>query len=124
MRRTSKPSGLQNAREKVEILQDALDKTEFGHVKEVGKLQQKLNRAIKKLSSTEQELHSQSECIMLKIISDVSLSLYNPDFILALLVVALNTQLLEEQSKANKELERSVRYEKELQDTIKDLRLT
>lgn len=59
---------------------------------------------------------------MLKIISDVSLSLYNPGFMLALLVVALNTQLLEEQSKANKELERSVRYEKELQDTIKILR--
>ncbi|KAJ7993109.1 hypothetical protein DPEC_G00269010 [Dallia pectoralis] len=88
--------GLHSAREKVAILQNALERTESAHAEDVEKLQHKLNRATKKFTSTEQELYSQT--------------------------VALNTQLLEEQSNTSKKLERSCRYQKEMQDTIKDLR--
>ncbi|XP_034149735.1 protein BCAP-like [Esox lucius] len=53
-------------------------------------------QSYKQISFTELELHSQT--------------------------VALNTQLLEQRSKKSKKLERSSRYQKELEDTIKDLR--
>ncbi|XP_046884039.1 putative WEB family protein At1g65010, chloroplastic isoform X2 [Hypomesus transpacificus] len=85
-----------SSREKVEILQGALDRADTMHQREVGQLQQILNRTVQKKDSIEQELRGN--------------------------VSVLSSKLLEEETKASKEIERSFKYERELQDTIMDLR--